>query len=103
MDIITSRSEDSCYLPEWDHLFSMSQYISGPTTGIGGAARAGELTAGVDAPPPMLKAVATKPAASTDESAVNEIVMLPPLDATALGKLTPVSDCSSGELVEGPS
>ena len=39
----------------------------------------------------------------TDESAVNEIVMLPPLDVTALGKLTPLSDCSSGKLVEGPS
>jgi hypothetical protein len=34
---------------------------------------------------------------------VKAIVMLPPLDVTALGELTPVSDCSSGELVEGPS
>jgi hypothetical protein len=51
----------------------------------------------------MLKAVATKPAASRDESAVNEIVMLLPFDATGLGKLRPLSDCSSGELVEGPS
>jgi hypothetical protein len=46
---------------------------------------------------------ATKPVFWTDESAVNEIVMLPPLDVTALGKLTPVSDCSRRELVEGPS
>jgi hypothetical protein len=46
---------------------------------------------------------ATNPVFWTDESAVNAIVMLPPLDVTALGELTPVSDCSRRELVEGPS
>jgi hypothetical protein len=31
------------------------------------------------------------------------MIMLPPLDVIALGKLSPVSEPRSGELVEGPS
>jgi len=47
--------------------------------------------------------VDTKPAASTDESLVKTIVMPLPLEMTALGNVSPVSDCRSGELVERPS
>jgi hypothetical protein len=77
---------------------------------VGNVVGAGEVTGacgplfktGVEVAP-ALTTVAAKPKFWMDESAVNAIVMLLPLDAIVLGKLSPVSDCRRRELVEGPS
>jgi hypothetical protein len=58
--------------------------------------------AGTAAKLPLLATVATKPELSTDESDLNEIVTMLPLDLNATGKRLPENDAATAPDVEPP-
>ncbi len=76
----------------------------GATGGATDTGALGETTAGAGAfaALPTLPMVATKPALSTDESEVNEIVSIVPLDRNIGGTLVPEYDAPTAPVADPP-